>query len=573
MKAPISPASDQEDRRARLMGFGEHSLSKSYFPELRLRLDELERFRSLLDQTGDAIFLVDGRTGTITDAAGAAGGMLHTSREMLLGHPFEELLPQDAAARLHGLFCGDFAAGRIETTMVLPGDRTSVTPPVEMTFRMASGQEGPVAVIVARDVTERKKSEEALRQAEEKYRGIVENAAEGIFQCSLSGRFLSANPALAMILGYASPQNLRERVENVVETFLVQRKDRFRLRAHLGRYEQVKNMELLLATQSGGRIWGLINARLVRNAAGKPERIDGSLQDVTIRKRAEETLRSYHEELEQRVEERTVELTRANERLTHEVCIRKRAEEAAEAANKAKSDFLSMVSHEIRTPLTSVLGFAVIIEKRLRQLLAPMAADGNPKQQRMTTQVMENLEIIVSEGERLKHLINDVLDLAKLEAGKMDFRRDRIDPLDIINHVMAASAGLLHGKDVCLKTAIEGTLPIVCGDRDRIIQVLVNLVSNALKFTEQGTVFCRARTKDGFVVVDVTDTGIGIPESEHDKVFEKFNQIGSSLTNKPKGTGLGLAICKHIVESHGGCISFVSEPGVGSTFTFTLPIA
>lgn len=572
MKKPVEPAPDLKARRARLLGFGEHSVSKSYFPELRRRLDELERFRSLLDQTGDAIFLVDGRTGRITDAAGAAGAMLHTRSDELIGRGFTELLPEDAACRLHGLFVGDFAAGRVETTLSLPGDLSGSRPPVEMTFRMASGEDGPMAVIVARDITERRKSEEALRQAEEKYRGIVENAAEGIFQCSPDGRIISANPAMASILGYDSPKAMRAEVANIIDAVLALPEDRQRLRADLERYGRVANVELLLVRKNGARIWGMVNAREICDAAGQRERVDGSLQDVTIRKKAEETLRRYHEELEHRVEERTAELTRANERLQHEVTIRKKAEEAAEAANRAKSDFLSMVSHEIRTPLTSVLGFAIIIQKRLRQLLTPLVAN-NARLRLQSDRIMDNLGIIVSEGERLKHLINDVLDLAKLEAGKMAFRRDRVDPAEVVNHVMAASAGLLPDGKVRLKTVIEGTLPAVTGDRDRIIQVLVNLVSNALKFTEQGTVTCRARVDGHFVVVDVSDTGIGIPESEHYKVFEKFNQIGTSLTNKPKGTGLGLAICKHIVESHGGHIHFVSTPGVGSTFTFTLPIA
>ena len=572
MKKPASPGSDPEDRRSRLLGFGEHSVSKSYFPELRRRLDELERFRSLLDQTGDAIFLVDGNTGRITDAAGAAGVMLHASRESLIGRLFEELLAPEATVRLQGLLSGDFAAGRIETTLALPGDATTPQPPVEMTFRLVSGKEGPMAVIVARDITDRKKSEEALRQAEEKYRGIVHNAAEGIYQCAPDGRIISANPAVAAILGYASPQELKESVQNVVEEVIVHHADRLRIRTELERYGQFKNLELLLATKDGKQIWGQVSSRLVRDASGKTQRIEGSLQDVTIRKRAEETLRRYHEELEQRVDERTSELTRANERLTHEVTIRKRAEEAAEAANRAKSDFLSMVSHEIRTPLTSVLGFAVIIEKRLHQLLDPLVQE-DTRRHRQAGQIFENLGIIVSEGERLKHLINDVLDLAKLEAGKMAFKRDWVRPAEVINHVMAASAGLLPGSSVRLETVIDGPLPEVLGDRDRLIQVLVNLVSNALKFTEQGSVTCRARVQGHFVVIDVVDTGIGIPESEHYKVFEKFNQIGTSLTSKPKGTGLGLAICKHIVESHGGRIFFVSKPGAGSTFTFTLPIA
>jgi len=572
MKAPDSPATDHDDRRARLLGFGEHSVSKSYYPELKRQLDELERFRSLLDQTGDAIFLVDARTGRITDAAGAAGAMLRLNRRELVGRRFEELLPEEAVDRLRGLFSGDFAAGRVEPALVWRGAGSRISLPVEMTFRMAHGEEGPIAVIVARDVTERKRNEEALRRAEENYRGIVENAAEGIFQAALDGRLVGANPAMAALLGYASTGDLMGRVTSVVDEVVANPEDRHRIRNELERYGHVKNLEIQFITKSGLRIWGLVNARLIRDAAGAPERYDGSLQDVTVRKQAEQTLLRYHDELERRVAERTAELTRINERLTHEVTIRKRAEEAAEAANRAKSDFLSMVSHEIRTPLTSVLGFAVLIQKRLEQLFLSFGEE-HPRRRRQAEQVMDNLGIIVSEGERLKHLINDVLDLAKLEAGKMAFKQERVDPAEVVRHVMAASVGLLQGKRVSLSTSIEGRLPEVLGDRDRLIQVLVNMVSNALKFTESGSVTCRARVEGHYVVIDVIDTGIGIPESEQHKVFEKFNQIGATLTNKPKGTGLGLAICKHIVESHGGRIFFVSRPGAGSTFTFTLPIA
>jgi PAS domain S-box-containing protein len=555
-----------------LLGFGEHSVSKSYYPELRRRLEELERFRSLLDQTGDAIFLVDVATGRIADAAGAAGAMLRLERGDLRGLPFENFLPPDAVLRLRGLFSGDFAAGRVETSLSRPGDETGVCLPVEMTFRLAQGGTGPVAVIVARDVTERKKSEEALRRAEERYRGIVENAAEGIFQSTLSGRLMNANPALASILGYADPDDLLLAIKNIVDDAVANLEDRQRIRSELGRYDEVKNLEVQLRTKSGVRIWGLINARRIRGEEGTPERFDGSVQDVTIRKQAEQTLIRYHDELEQRVAERTAELTRINERLVHEVTIRKRAEEAAEAANRAKSDFLSMVSHEIRTPLTSVLGFAVLIKKRLARLLPASAVD-TPKKRLQAEQIQDNLDIIVAEGERLKHLINDVLDLAKLEAGKMAFKSEPVDPAEVVRHVMNASAGLLQNAKVALDTRIEGRLPLVRGDRDRLIQVLVNLVSNAIKFTDQGYVACRARAQGNTIVIEVSDTGIGIPEAEQGKVFEKFNQIGGTLTNKPKGTGLGLTICKHIVESHGGRIFFVSKPGAGSTFTFTLPIA
>ncbi|WP_300157417.1 ATP-binding protein [Solidesulfovibrio sp.] len=572
MKKPDAPAPDADVRRARLLGFGEQSVSKSYYPELKRRLDELERFRSLLDQTGEGIFLVDAVTGRIADTAGAAAFMLGRPREELVGRLFADFWPAEAVEHLRGLFCGDFAAGRMETVLSGPGGKAGGLS-VEVTFRLASGEDGAIAVIVARDVTERKKNELALKRAEEKYRSIVENAAEGIFQSTMEGRLVSANPAMAAILGYASPRDLMRHIKNIVEEVVPHEEDRQRIRSQLARYDEVKNLEIELRTKSGSLIWGLINARRIRAAGVEPERFDGSLQDVTMRKKAEQTLQRYQDELEQRVAERTAELTRTNERLTHEVTIRKRAEEAAEAANRAKSDFLSMVSHEIRTPLTSVLGFAVIIEKRLEELFEKIL-DDDPRRRRQAGQVMDNLRIIVSEGERLKHLINDVLDLAKLEAGRMEFKSERVDPAEVVRRVMSASAGLLATKKgVSLNTRIEGRLPEVAGDRDRIIQVLVNLVSNALKFTERGSVTCRARAEGHYLVVEVTDTGIGIPESEQHKVFEKFNQIGSTLTNKPKGTGLGLPICKHIVESHGGRIFFVSKPGAGSTFTFTLPIA
>lgn len=572
MPAPADPSPKSDERLTRLLGFGEHSVSKSYYPELRRRLEELERFRSLLDQTGDAIFLVDVATGRIADAAGAAGAMLRQERGDLRGLPFEHFLPPDAVLRLRGLFSGDFAAGRVETSLSRPGDEAGGSLPVEMTFRLAQGEAGRVAVIVARDATERKKNEEALRRAEERYRGIVENAAEGIFQSTLSGRLMNANPALASILGYANPDDLLRHVKSVVDEVVASPEDRHRIRSELDRYDEVKNLEVQLITKSGAHIWGLINARRIRGEEGTPERFDGSVQDITIRKQAEQTLIRYHDELEQRVAERTAELTRINERLVHEVTIRKRAEEAAEAANRAKSDFLSMVSHEIRTPLTSVLGFAVLIKKRLARLLPASVVD-TPKKRLQAEQIQDNLDIIVAEGERLKHLINDVLDLAKLEAGKMAFKSEPVDPAEVVRHVMNASAGLLQNSHVVLDTRIEGRLPQVRGDRDRLIQVLVNLVSNAIKFTDHGYVACRARAQGNTIVIEVSDTGIGIPESEQGKVFEKFNQIGGTLTNKPKGTGLGLTICKHIVESHGGRIFCVSKPGAGSTFTFTLPIA
>ena len=248
------------------------------------------------------------------------------------------------------------------------------------------------------------------------------------------------------------------------------------------------------------------------------------------------------------------------------------ARAAAEGADAAKSSFLSTVSHELRTPLTSVLGFAKIIRRRLEERLFPLVPEDDRKIQQAKRQVMDNLNVVVSEGERLTKLIDDVLDLAKIEAGKFTWNMESLSVQDVVERATAATASLFEAKKLTLVKNIEPGLPEITGDRDRLIQVVINLISNAVKFTDSGSVTCAAGLRDGELVVSVTDSGIGIAFADQPKVFEKFKQVGDTLTDKPKGTGLGLPICKEIVEYHGGRIWVESESGKGSTFSFTLPL-
>jgi signal transduction histidine kinase/CheY-like chemotaxis protein len=251
------------------------------------------------------------------------------------------------------------------------------------------------------------------------------------------------------------------------------------------------------------------------------------------------------------------------------------AEEAgrnAERANEAKSAFLSTVSHELRTPLTSVLGFAKIIKKRLEERIFPATDKTDPKTEKAIGQVSENLNVVISEGERLTHLINDVLDLAKIEAGKMEWNMENVSMAEIVDRAVAATSSLFYQKNIVLEKFIEPDLPKITGDHDKLIQVIVNLISNAVKFTEQGSISCNVSIKGGEIITSIKDTGIGIAQKDQSAVFEQFKQIGGdTLTDKPKGTGLGLPICKEIVEHHGGRIWLESEPGKGSTFSFALP--
>ena len=189
----------------------------------------------------------------------------------------------------------------------------------------------------------------------------------------------------------------------------------------------------------------------------------------------------------------------------------------------------------------------------------------------------DNLGIIVEEGERLTALINDTLDLAKIEAGRMDWRREPVDMSDVIARASSATASLLDGSGPAMIVDLQPDLPPVTGDRDRLIQVVINLISNAVKFTPSGTITITAAPvdEDGhpLLSVSVADTGIGIAPEDQGRVFEPFGQAGDRAADSPLGTGLGLPICREIVEHHGGRLWLESELGHGTRFTFSLPVA
>jgi GAF domain-containing protein/CheY-like chemotaxis protein len=249
-----------------------------------------------------------------------------------------------------------------------------------------------------------------------------------------------------------------------------------------------------------------------------------------------------------------------------------KASKVAEKANEAKSAFLSTVSHELRTPLTSVLGFAKIINKRLNDKIFPIVDQSDPKTGKTINQVNENLQVVISEGERLTHLINDVLDLAKIEAGRMEWNQENVSLAEVTERAVLATTSLFDQKKINLIKKIDTNIPYIIGDPDKLIQVVINLFSNAVKFTDNGGVTCKVFQKENEVIVSVSDTGIGIAPGDYAAVFEQFKQVGGdTLTDKPKGTGLGLPICKEIVEHHGGRIWVESKVGKGSTFSFAIP--
>ncbi|MEO5358479.1 MAG: response regulator [Nitrospirae bacterium YQR-1] len=240
--------------------------------------------------------------------------------------------------------------------------------------------------------------------------------------------------------------------------------------------------------------------------------------------------------------------------------------------DRMKTDFISTVSHELRTPLTSILGFTEIIQERLQEQIFPNLPGDSKKMQKSTKLINDNLNIIIGEGVRLTSLINDVLDIAKMEAGKVEWKKETISINDIIARASLATQSLFTKSGLKFEVNIQPDLPKIIGDADRLVQVVINLISNAVKFTTEGSVTCRAVQTNSEIIISITDTGVGIDEKDKETVFEKFKQVGDTLTDKPKGTGLGLPISKQIITHHQGRIWVESEYGKGSTFSFTLPV-
>jgi PAS domain S-box-containing protein len=369
---------------------------------------------------------------------------------------------------------------------------------------------------------------ETARLAEGKYRGIFENAIEGIFLATPQGKLLDVNPAMARMFGYKSPEQMIASPTDVIRQFNIGSHEQPRFAEALQHVGTVAGYEMPAARRDGTPIWISINARAVRNDDGEYESAEGSIEDITQRRQSEELHRQ---------------------------------KEAAEAASRAKSEFLANMSHEIRTPLNGVVG--------MLDLISSTTLDA---QQRRYARVAR------TSAETLLSLINDILDFSKIEAGKLELAEIDFDLHALVEDMAEMFAPRAHEKKLDLICSIHPDVPAqLRGDPDRLRQVLVNLTGNALKFTEQGEVVVEVRLAgktdaDLKLQFSVRDTGIGIPLDQRDRLFQSFSQVDTSLTRKYGGTGLGLAVCKQLVELHGGRIQFESEEHRGSTFHFTIAL-
>ncbi|MBI2890365.1 MAG: response regulator [Nitrospirae bacterium] len=374
------------------------------------------------------------------------------------------------------------------------------------------------------DITERRRSEAALHKQNELFRIISESAADLIAVVDLTGHRVYNNPSYDRILGY-SPNKLAgtwayEQIHPDDRERVIRAADET---AHSG---EGKKLEYRIRHRDGS--WRILQSsgQPIRNARGEPEGIVIVSHDVTDQKRAEEALQ--------------------------------KAKETAEKANRAKSEFLAHMSHEIRTPMNAIIGMADLLSE------TPLT----PEQQ-------EYVRIFKNAGDTLLKLINDVLDLSKVEAGHLDLQHIPFDVCDLVEKTVEFFVPRANQKGVELACHL---MPFVAADRvgdpDRLRQVLVNLIGNAIKFTDTGEIVVSVENapgeeETGQLLFSVKDSGIGIPTDKQEKIFEAFVQADSTTTRRYGGTGLGLTISRRLVELMGGRIWLDSEPGKGSTFHFT----
>jgi signal transduction histidine kinase len=262
-------------------------------------------------------------------------------------------------------------------------------------------------------------------------------------------------------------------------------------------------------------------------------------------------LERSNKELEDKIADRTEELRKSN------VALREAVKKAQEA-DRLKSEFIANVSHELRTPLNSIIGFSKVLMSGI---------DGE-----ITDTQRVDLSAIYNSGRHLLEIINSILELSKIEAGKMELHITTFDLVPIVSEIVTASQTLVMGKNVKIESRFDGTIPVIEADVTKIRQIIFNLVSNAAKFTEQGSITIRLRADQARVAVSVVDTGIGIDKDHVDAIFERFRQVDGSTTRKAGGTGLGLSIAKRFVEMHGGDLRVDSKLGKGSVFTMIIPI-
>lgn len=397
------------------------------------------------------------------------------------------------------------------------------------------------------EIDQHQQTEEALRESEAFQSGLLSNSPIPISVINADSSLRYVNPALEKLTGFAAEELLwrkppypywpEERADRIIKGF--------KKAMRTGGSKVVE----LFRKKSGKEFWVEITTTPVKKD-GKFQYLLTSWVDITERKRAEETLKKWSHELEKRVKHRTNELEQRSQELAE-------ANVSLEEMSRHKSQFLANMSHELRTPLNSIIGYTKLMLDGLEGEIS--------EEQR------KDLETVYRNSQSLLTLINDLLDLSKIEAGRVTVNDEAFTVAELLDDVMPAVQRLAEVKGLALEYKVDPGIDHIYADRAKTKQTLINILGNAVKFTDEGSVKLDIAERDGEFVFSVSDTGMGIKKEDLEVIFDSFKQVGPAQIAGFEGTGLGLAISKQFVEMQGGRIWAESELGKGSTFTFTLP--
>jgi methyl-accepting chemotaxis protein len=498
------------------------------------------RYRRIIETANEGVWIIDGAMNT-TFVNQRFADMLGYTREEMIGHNVldyvisldKPVIDTQFVARRKGI------KGSYECRLRQRDGRTiwcmiSGSPILDE----ANSYQGSFGMVT--DITERKQAEEALRESEVFNRSLVENLPDIIAIYDSGGIIRYANPAGLKIMSSTLSKVIGQPILSFIADY--QRSDvEKKMQARLSG-ERLVPYEVDIKTGNGEILTVILNA--VPISYEKEPVVLVLMTDITERKQAEQKLLEAHQDLERKVAERTRELAQAKE--------------AAESADRLKSAFLATMSHELRTPLNSIIGFSGIL---LQELAGPL----NEEQKKQ-------LGMVSDSSEHLLALINDVLDLSKIEAGQLKIANEPFELRPVIDKVIRSVRPMVEAKHLVLELEVAPDVEKVTADSRRVEQVLLNLLSNSIKFTEQGHIRITCLHQGSEVRISVADTGIGIKREDLEKLFRPFTQVETGLTRQYEGTGLGLSISKRLVTLMGGTIAVESEWGKGSTFSFTVPV-
>jgi two-component system CheB/CheR fusion protein len=482
----------------------------------------LAHFQAIVDSSHDAIISIT-NDGVITAWNRAAAELYGYQPDEVMGRDSTILIPPDRLPErteiLNRISRGEGII-RLETVRLRHG---GLPIDVEVTYSPMRDPSGQIigASVIAQDITARRRAEQALREREERLSTIIQSASEMIFTCTPEGVFTFVSPAVVRKLGYEVAEIEGHSLASVVHPDDIALCSEA-LRRVFVTGQPMPRMEYRVRHRDGSTRWLTSTGAVARDSRGRPISYVGIADDITDRKLAEQQLAE--------------------------------AKAQAEAASRAKSEFLANMSHEIRTPLTAILGFADVL----------LSGDVKDEERKAADTIKRN-------GEHLLNLLNGILDLSKIEVGRFDIHRESCSPVQIIAEVASLMRVPATAKNLPLEIHCLGALPeAIRTDPLRLRQILINLLGNAIKYTEVGKVVLTVTLIGGRMRFMVADTGIGIPPEHIGKLFRPFTQGDTSTSRRFGGTGLGLAISRRLAQMLGGDIEVRSVPGKGSEFSLVL---